>query len=132
MVDPIIGRNLQDVERVDTLKAADVVPVLRRVGAPLMMCVNAADATKVVLGGVRVELVNPELIGALGDVKSAKRHGCHNCAATPTIRAVATPGIDHTVRKVQQQLHRTAVTSSVMLRMYNRAANTFEPHFCCS
>ena len=71
VVDPVAGWNLRDVERVDTLKAADVVAVLLGVGTPLMMRMNAADGAKIMLGRVRIEFVNLELFGALDDVKPA-------------------------------------------------------------
>lgn len=69
MIDPITGWNLRDVERIDTLKATDVVPVLLRVGAPLVVSMNTANAAKIVLGGVGVELVNPQALGPINDME---------------------------------------------------------------
>jgi hypothetical protein len=100
MVGPVTGRNLRDVKRIDAFQAADVVRVLLGIGAPLMMSVNAADRAKVVLGCVSVEFVNPDVFGAFDDVKPTQRHKCHDCASTPTVRAVTTPRIDDTIREV--------------------------------
>lgn len=49
MVDAIIGGNRRDVEWIDAFEAADVVPVLRWIGSPLVMRMNAADRAEVVL-----------------------------------------------------------------------------------
>jgi hypothetical protein len=100
MVDPVTDRNLWNVKRIDALQAADIVCVLLGVGAPLMMSVNATDGAKIVLGRVSVELVNPDVFGAFDDVKPTSRHKRHDCAATPTVRAVATPRIDDTIGQV--------------------------------
>jgi hypothetical protein len=59
-MNPVIGRNLCDIEGVDALQAANVVAVLLRVGTPLMMRMDAAHRAKVVLGCARVELVDLE------------------------------------------------------------------------
>jgi hypothetical protein len=71
MIDAITGGNLREVKRIDALEATDVVPVLTGVGTAPVMCVNAANRAKIVLGRMRVELVNPEILDALDDVKPA-------------------------------------------------------------
>lgn len=71
MIDPITGWNHRDVERIDTLEAPDVVPVLLWIGAPPVMRVNAADVAKIMLGGVRVELVDLQMLGTFDDVEPA-------------------------------------------------------------
>jgi nicotinic acid phosphoribosyltransferase len=129
MVDTVTGRNLCDVERIDALKAADVVAVLFGIGTSLMVGMNAADRTKIVLGCVRVELVNLELLGAFDDMKPAERHGSHNGTSTTAIRTVAATRIDHPIREIQEQFHSTTVTGSSMLSMYGRTTNCFEAHF---
>jgi hypothetical protein len=100
MLDSVTGRNLRDVERIDAPKAADVVRELPGVGTSLVMSVNAADSAKIVPGGMRVELVNPEMLGAFDDMKPALRHKRHDGASTPTIRAVAASWVDDAIREV--------------------------------
>ena len=129
MIYPIIGRNLGNLERVDPFKTPDVVPVLLGFGAPLVVRVDAAYFTEVMLGGVGVERVNPEMLGTFDDVKSAKWHGCDDRAAAPAVRAITAPRIHDPVGQVEQQLHRTTVTRSVVLNVYDCAANIFDSHF---
>jgi hypothetical protein len=129
MVDPVTDRNLRDVERIDALKAADVVRELPGVGTSLVMSVNAADSAKIMPGGMRVELVNPEMLGAFDDMKPALRHKRYDGASTPTVRAVAASRVDDAIREVQQQLDSATVADGAMLALNNRVTNFFEAHF---
>lgn len=52
-----------------------VEPILLRVGSTLVMRVDATDRAKIVLGGVRVELIDPEDIGALDDSNAGQPDG---------------------------------------------------------
>lgn len=57
MIDAVIGRDIRDGERVNTLKAPDVVTIFVGIGAALMMCIDPAIGAEVVLGCERVESV---------------------------------------------------------------------------
>jgi hypothetical protein len=57
MVYPIVGLDLPEIERVDAFKAPHIVPVLIWVRPTLMVCINAADRTEVMLGCHGVELI---------------------------------------------------------------------------
>jgi hypothetical protein len=65
MVDPIIDGYIRNCERIDALEAAHIEAVLLRIGSPLVVCVDAAIATEVVLGSMSVELMKPEVLRAL-------------------------------------------------------------------
>ena len=60
MVDSIPRRHRLKVKRIDALQTSNVVAVLIWIGAALMMRVDAAYGTEVVLRGSRVEVVQLE------------------------------------------------------------------------
>jgi len=64
MVDAIAGRYIENVERIHIFEASNVVAVLVGIGAALMMRIDSAVGAEVVLRGHRVELIQPENIGA--------------------------------------------------------------------
>ena len=112
----IHGRDGPKLERVDALQAPNVVPVLTRIRTPLMVCVDSAMATKVVLRRARVELIQPKGISALNDADAGKRNRGHNRAPATAHRAIAAPWIDDSVGQIQFQHHSPAVASEPMLR----------------
>ncbi|KFF50422.1 hypothetical protein GY26_02075 [Gammaproteobacteria bacterium MFB021] len=65
MIDAVIGRNIGDGKRINAFKAAYVITILTRVGAALMMRIDATIRAKIVLSGERVELVQLQMLGAL-------------------------------------------------------------------
>jgi hypothetical protein len=79
MVDAVVGRHPMDIERIDSLKAPDVVAVLLGIRTPLVVGVDAAVGAEIVLGRVRVELVELEAIGSLDDAKATQWHGSDHC-----------------------------------------------------
>ena len=65
VIDAIHGRNRAELERVHTFQTPDVVSVLVRIRAPLMVRVDSAVATEIVLRRARIELVQRERVGTL-------------------------------------------------------------------
>ena len=57
MVNTVKHRHLAEIERIDALQAGNVIAKLVRIGAPLVMCIDAANGTEIVLGRHRVELI---------------------------------------------------------------------------
>ena len=67
MVDSVTGRNLRDVERIDTFKAADVVGENAWIGATLMVGIYAADFAEIVFGRMCIELIQSKQLFTLKD-----------------------------------------------------------------
>ena len=67
VVDAVVQRHGLKIERVDAFKAADVVAILVGERATLMMGVDATVGTEVVLGYVRIELVELQSFLSLND-----------------------------------------------------------------
>jgi len=80
MVNPIVHRNLREIERTDAVKARNIDAKLVRVRTPLMMGIDSADRTEIVLRCPSVELVERELVGALHHLQTIKRRGDSDCA----------------------------------------------------
>jgi hypothetical protein len=83
-----------------------------------------------VLGRARVELVDLEMLRAFDHMQPAERNRCHDSASASTVRTIAPPRIDHAIRKLQLQHHRTAMAGGSMRRLYNGLANLPELHQC--
>lgn len=62
VMNTVIDGYIRNGKRIDPLQAPDVEPVLLRVRAPLVVCVDSANPAEVVLGGLRVELVELEVL----------------------------------------------------------------------
>lgn len=58
MAGTVVDRNLVKIERTDPLKARNIDAVLLRIGTTLVMRIDAAARTEVMLRGVGVELIN--------------------------------------------------------------------------
>lgn len=74
MVHPVVDGNFAKVVRIHTIETPDVVAVFERMGASLVMRIDAATRAEVVLGGVRVELVQPQNFFALDNLDSSERN----------------------------------------------------------
>src|SRR6476660_5238395 len=101
MVHAIVGGNRTKVEGIDAVQATDVVAVLVRVRSTLMVGMDAAVGTEVVLRGPRVELVQLERGFALEDLDSRERNGCDHGALSPADRAIAAPRINDSLRQIE-------------------------------
>ena len=88
MIDPVQHRHLAERERIDPLQTGEVVTILGRIGAALMVGVDAADAAEVVPGGMGVELVTAKLGLSLQDTDAGQRHRGDDGPPSPTERAV--------------------------------------------
>jgi hypothetical protein len=75
VIDAIVGGDVWNVEWIYTLETTYVESILLGVGSTLVMRVDATDRAKIVLGGVRVELIDPEDIGALDDANAGQPDG---------------------------------------------------------
>ena len=84
MVDTIVRRHWLEIERVDAFQAANVVAVLIRERAALMMGVDATDGAEVVLGYIRIELIELQRIFALDDRDARQHNRCDDCTLSAT------------------------------------------------
>ena len=60
VIDAIPGRHRPKIERVHAFQAPDVIPVLARIRAPLMVRMDPAVATEIVFRRAGIELIEPE------------------------------------------------------------------------
>src|SRR3546814_11458709 len=74
-----------------------------------MMGVDATGAAEVVLGGIGVELVEPEMLRTSHDAKPGQRHRRDDRTLAETDGTVAAPGLHDAVRQVELQFHGSAV-----------------------
>ena len=92
----------------------------------MVVGVDAAVATEVMLCGVGVELVETQCLLALDDFDSGKRDGGDDCAFAPANGAVAPARIDHTIGEIKFKHHGAAMATEAMLRENLGGTNLFE------
>ena len=126
MVDAIVDRDVWDGERIDTLKAANVVTVLLRIRAPLVMGVDAAHRTEVMPGRAGIELIDLEMLCAFDDAKSVQWHRRDNSAPTPAIRAVAPARVNDAIGQRELKLDGSAMACGRVPGLDFHLADTFK------
>lgn len=84
MVDAVVQWHRLESERVDSFKAAHVVTVLVWKRAALVMRVDAAVGAEVVLGYLRIELIDLQCFLTLNDLDARERYGSDDCALPAT------------------------------------------------
>ena len=67
MINAIVDRHRTQIERIDALKARHVESIERRIGAPLMMRIDAAIAAEVMPRRVGIKLIELKYRLALDD-----------------------------------------------------------------
>lgn len=93
MIDAIHPRYRIEIAWIYTFDIAQVYPVFIRVRAALMMCINSADRTEIVLRGLRVPLVEAQLVSAPDQFQISKWH-TDRCRPAPAAKAaIASMGI---------------------------------------
>jgi hypothetical protein len=97
MVDAVIGRHIRNRKWIDALKAADVVAVLLRVRAPLVVSVDATVGAEVVPGCVCVELVELEMLRSPDDSDAAQWDRSNDRAFATADGTIAAPWIDNPI-----------------------------------
>lgn len=123
MVHAVVSRDVAEVERIDALQATDVVSVLLRVGAPLVVRIDAAHGTEIVLRRHGVELVELQYLLALHDADAGQRHRGHDGALAAANRAIAAPWILDAVRQAELQFHRAAMAGGLVFGLDNRVTD---------
>lgn len=84
--------HLPKIEGRDACQAGGIYAELVRVRPPLVVRVDTALGTEVVLGRLGIEAVGRELVLALIDSERVRRRGHRDCTPHPTDRACAAPG----------------------------------------
>jgi hypothetical protein len=132
VIDAVVSGNVWNVEWIYTLQTTDVEPILLGVGSTLVMRVDATDRAKIVLGGVRVELIRPEDICALDDSNTRQPNGRNDGTFASADRAVASSRVDDSIRKIEHKLHRATMTRGLVFGEYFDAANCLDhlPNSC--
>ena len=114
MVHAILHRHVGDVVWIDAFQAPDVVAELVRVGAALVMGIDAAVAAEIVPGDAGVELVQPQHVLPANHPQAIKRYRGDHRALAPADRAIAAARIDHAIGQLQFELDRTAMTGGAV------------------
>lgn len=123
MINAVTGGDIRDGEGIDALKTPHVVPVQVWIGAALVVGVDAAVRAEIVLGGMRIELVELQVLGALEDADAAQRDRGDNGPFAPANGAIAAAWVDDAVWQIEFQLHQAAMTRSPMLGLYLDTTN---------
>ncbi|OCR25199.1 hypothetical protein AFK24_10520 [Pseudomonas syringae] len=131
MIGAVTDRDLAQVIRIDTFQATNVITVLVRIGAALMMGINPAITTEVMLRGAGIELVQLQLTLALDDMDTLQRNGRDYCASSSAHRAIAAAGVDDAIGQVKLQNHRAAVARGAVSGQ-DWSRTDFLDHDCCS
>lgn len=74
MVDAIVRWNVRNFKGIDSFKAANVKAVESRIRSSLVVRINAADLTKIVFGGLGIELIKIEKMFPFDDLYSGQRN----------------------------------------------------------
>jgi len=105
MICSIEDRHFTQQERIDALKATDVIGVLVRIQPSLVMSMDSAYTTEVVLRNFGVELVHPQMLLPLDNSQCTKWNEANNGALPAAHRAVAALRFDYAIRQVDFQYH---------------------------
>lgn len=121
VIDAVFHLDLGKIKRAYPCKAGDIYAKLVRVRAALMMGVNAAKAAKVVLRGLRVELIERQLVLALHKADILQPRRDRNRAAHPAIGTGAAPNAVKAITQPDLKLHRPTMTSGLMQIAHGKA-----------
>lgn len=125
MIYTVACRNLTQIKRVDPFQTTYVETVLLGIGAPLMMCINAADRAKEMFGYPCIELIKFQYIGPTNNPNARQRNRSHNRAFSTADGTIAPAGVNNTVGKSQFEFHCSAMACRLMLGPDLRCAYLF-------
>lgn len=128
MVDAVIGGNIWNGKRIDAFKTAHVIAVLIWVRAALMVSVNAAVRAKIMLRGMRVELVELQVLSTFHDTDSIQRNRCNHSALAPADGAITAARVDDAIWEVKLQLNRATVAAQAMPGKNRDVADILDGH----
>ncbi len=97
MINPIIHRYSLNQKGIYAFQASDVVTILIRVRAALVVCVDAALGAKIVLRCICVELIKRQEFSALHDFNLIQLDGGNHRAFSAADRTVAASGVNNAV-----------------------------------
>ena len=130
VVDAVIRWHIWDQKGIHSLKATNIVTILMRVGAPLMMRINAAISAEIVLRGIRVELIETQDVCAFEYRDAVEQNRSNDSSLAPTDGAVAATWIFNSVWKRKLQHDRAAVAARLVFLQNGGVANLLD-HFGC-
>lgn len=126
MINAIYSANLVNIEGVDTIEASHVVAVLCGRRPTLVMRVNSAPRTVVVLRRIRVESIKAQDVFSLHYPEACQWNRSGNVALAAANRAIAAPWIHDSVRKLELEHHGSTVTGCPVPGSNFRGPNRFE------
>lgn len=121
MINPVIGRDSLDLERVDTLQAGHVKSELGRIRASLVVGVDTAVPTEIMLRRLGIELIELKVLRALHDPDAIQRYGSRNGTAPAAHGAIAAADIYQPCWQIEFQFYGAAVAGRPMRWLYFNA-----------
>lgn len=118
MIYTIKNRHISKIERIHTLKTPDIKAILVRVGAALVVCMNAADRTKVMPGEMSIELVERKDILTLDHSEAIQGYRATDIAFAAADRTIAAAGVFNAVGQMEFEYHSTTVTTGPVSFFY--------------
>jgi hypothetical protein len=115
MINAIVDSHILDQERIDALQATDVVAINVGPRSTLVMRIDTALATKVMLGNPSVELIEAQAFLTLDDANTGIWHGCDDGTFPATDGAVAAKRINNAIRQIKLKNHSTTMATETML-----------------
>src|ERR1700704_3127160 len=97
VIDTVIGRHMGNVEGIDALQATYVETVLLRVRTALMVRVDPAVATEIVLRSHGIELIDLQNLPTFDNSYGRQGNGSDYCTLSSADRTVAPSRINDTV-----------------------------------
>jgi hypothetical protein len=106
-----------DIEWIHAFQTTNVKAIFVGMRAALMVCVYAANGTKIVLGGFGIELVELQHVLAFADFHTRQWHRRNDRALAAANGAAAAARLDDALGQIQFQHDSAAVAGSQMLRL---------------
>jgi len=111
-IQPVRHRDVAQCGEIDVLNTGDIESILIRSLATLVMCVDTACGTKVMLGDLSVPLVKAQLIFTPGDCQFRQPSGGHRRSFLATQGTVAAPQPMQALGGIHLKLYSAAMAAT--------------------
>jgi len=109
MILTVKDRNVPEHKRIHAIQASDVDGVQGRIRTSLVVRVDPAPGTEIMLCRVGVELIEAQQVLAFINRQVFQLDRCNNRASPPAHRAIATPWVNQTIRKPNREFDAAAM-----------------------
>jgi hypothetical protein len=114
MIHAVASWNRPEFERVDTLEAANVVPVFQWIRATPVVSVHATSRTEEVFGRTSVELIHAKSLLTSNNGDTSEGYRGNDGTTSSAQRTVAPAWIHDTLGQIQFQHYRPTVARGAM------------------